>query len=300
MAIITPPEKTETENTPPVTPEIRIGEIIRQVRKAKRISQYALAESLGVTRGSIQNWEGNANEPSLSMLPRICNALGITLADLLGIPTTYSACNQGEITLLHTYRELSEDNKRITLALLKALYEEELRIEREKLEAIEKEEYETHNALIFHPAKAAAGTGIELYDSSDATFKIVNITDENSEADGIVEISGDSMEPKYSDGAWLYYKDAEVADAGDIVLASTSDGYVVKKFGEDGKLHSINPQRPFNPDTEDFVVHIEGIIIGEVQPEDLPSPEDEKRLEGILAQDIEDVMYKIREKQTGY
>lgn len=278
---------------------IVIGDILKKARNEKGLSQTALANALGVTRTTVQNWEANKNDPSFEMIPRICALLGITIAEFLGIGTTYDSMDKHERDLMFIYRKLTPENQRVSFVLLDALYKEQERIKSEELEAMDEELYNTHSVLIFHPGHAAAGSGIELYDATSASYQIVSITDANRDADGIIEICGDSMEPKYSSGAWLYYKDAESAYPGQIVLASTSEGYVVKQLGEDGKLHSINPDRPFKPDYEDFVVHIEGIILGEVQPEDIPAKEDEKKLEVILADDIKDIIGEIKEKQKG-
>lgn len=57
---------------------------IRSLRKARRLSQQALADACGVSPQAVQKWEYGKAEPSNSTRPRLCQALGITPAELLG------------------------------------------------------------------------------------------------------------------------------------------------------------------------------------------------------------------------
>lgn len=62
----------------------KIGSFIKDVRKEKGLTQEQLAEKLGVSQKSISRWETGKTMPDYSLLPGICEALDINVAELLG------------------------------------------------------------------------------------------------------------------------------------------------------------------------------------------------------------------------
>lgn len=68
------------------TPEISLRERIRQnlvsaMGKAN-VNQVQLAERLGISKGTVNNWARGNNSPDVDMVPKICNVLGISILDL--------------------------------------------------------------------------------------------------------------------------------------------------------------------------------------------------------------------------
>ena len=61
----------------------KIGKFIANCRKNKKMTQSELAEKLGVTDKSVGNWENGRNMPDLSLFKPLCDALGITINDLI-------------------------------------------------------------------------------------------------------------------------------------------------------------------------------------------------------------------------
>ena len=61
----------------------KIGKFIANTRKEKNMTQQELANLLGVSDRSIGNWENGRNMPDLSLLKPLCEALDITINDLL-------------------------------------------------------------------------------------------------------------------------------------------------------------------------------------------------------------------------
>lgn len=60
-----------------------LGDRIREIRIAKKISQVELAKILGVTKQSVSNWENENIQPSIEMLSKIADALAVTTDYLL-------------------------------------------------------------------------------------------------------------------------------------------------------------------------------------------------------------------------
>ena len=46
------------------------------------INQVQLAEKLGISKGTVNNWARGNNSPDVDMVPKICNVLGISILDL--------------------------------------------------------------------------------------------------------------------------------------------------------------------------------------------------------------------------
>lgn len=68
-----------------------LGELMQKARKNKRdedgkiISQQKVADSIGVDRQSITDWECGRKHPSFLNVVKFCEYIGITLDDLLGV-----------------------------------------------------------------------------------------------------------------------------------------------------------------------------------------------------------------------
>lgn len=61
-----------------------IGNKIKEIREAKGISQYRLAQLTGINRSTIKRYEENTiKKISLDNLIKICNALGIDVKEII-------------------------------------------------------------------------------------------------------------------------------------------------------------------------------------------------------------------------
>ena len=60
-----------------------LGDKIREIRLAKKISQVELAKILNVTKQSVSNWENENIQPSIEMLSKIADAFNVSTDFLL-------------------------------------------------------------------------------------------------------------------------------------------------------------------------------------------------------------------------
>ncbi len=60
-----------------------LGMSIRRVRKAKHITQDELSKQVGITRSVLTRYELGQIEMSMTMYVAICDALGVSYADLM-------------------------------------------------------------------------------------------------------------------------------------------------------------------------------------------------------------------------
>ena len=58
-----------------------LSDRIIQLREVAGISQYRLAKITGIPQSSLSRYEMGQNQPSVDMLSKICDALGVTLAE---------------------------------------------------------------------------------------------------------------------------------------------------------------------------------------------------------------------------
>ena len=61
----------------------KIGAFIRDIRKENQLTQEQLAERLGVSQRSVSRWETGKTLPDYSLLPGICEALNVSVVELL-------------------------------------------------------------------------------------------------------------------------------------------------------------------------------------------------------------------------
>lgn len=83
-----------------------IGERIRQLRKAKGLTQDAVASSLGISRQAIAKWESDLSSPSTENLLKLANLFNVTLEELVDI-------RQPQTTALEEYarQKLEKEQK---------------------------------------------------------------------------------------------------------------------------------------------------------------------------------------------
>ena len=62
---------------------MRLGEKIKELRKAKGISQEILANYLGVSFQAVSKWENGSTLPDVTMIPAIASFFGVTTDELL-------------------------------------------------------------------------------------------------------------------------------------------------------------------------------------------------------------------------
>ena len=60
-----------------------IGSFIAQKRRTKNLTQEQLAEKLGVSNKTISKWENGKCMPDYSIIQTLCDALGVTLPELM-------------------------------------------------------------------------------------------------------------------------------------------------------------------------------------------------------------------------
>ena len=255
----------------------RFGKVIREHREKAKISQIDFAEMVKVSRNSVANWENDRCKPDHNLIPEICALLGIKLHELYGMEAE-NGLNDIEDRVMRFFRQLSPASQRVVEKMIYSMLNEELN---ERDRAVK----ETFRLFLVRPGMAAAGVGDYVPDSPP-TYTFLRKNTINEEADGIVMVHGDSMEPVYHSGDYVYYKNACSASPGEDVIVDTDDGAVIKRIGADRTLYSVNPDIPYPPKSEQNTLVIRGRVLGTVRSSERPGKDEEGALEEMFVDEI--------------
>ncbi len=64
--------------------KVMLGDMIKELRTEKGLSQAQLAKSIGVSQKAVDYWERNVNEPKASYIVMLCDYFRISADYLLG------------------------------------------------------------------------------------------------------------------------------------------------------------------------------------------------------------------------
>lgn len=98
---------------------MNIGERLRYIREGKKITIYRLSKETGVSQNHISGIELGKRQPTIDMLIRLTEPLGITLAELFNEGDAVFL-SENEKELIVNYRCLP-DEKALTLLKLSKL-----------------------------------------------------------------------------------------------------------------------------------------------------------------------------------
>lgn len=227
---------------------IVIGENIKRYRLQNGWTQQELGAKIGISKNAIGNYEKGFRSPKKDTMFDLANAFNISIDDLFPPIKNDSSSNVSQIQSI--YDELNPPRQVKVLNYAKMQLNEQ---ENEVSEAIQLYSYDYYD----HPA--SAGTGQYLNDVRVERIELpVDI-----DADFVIPIKGDSMEPDYHDGDLVFIQTSVDLNDGVIgVFNYNGDAYIKQLVidKEQAYLHSLNPaykDMPITPDT-DFR------IIGEV------------------------------------
>jgi hypothetical protein len=234
---------------------IYIGAKIKEFRLKRNLTQKELAKLVSVGDTTIANYEKGFRSPKKDTMFDLANAFNISIDDLFPPIQNDSSSNTPQIQTIYDELTPPRQNKVLNYAerQLKEQKNEEETKGNEVSEAIQLYSYDYYD----HPA--SAGTGQYLNDVQVERIELpVDI-----DADFVIPIKGDSMEPDYHDGDLVFIQTSVDLNDGVIgVFNYNGDAYIKQLVIDEDQayLHSLNSaykDMPITPET-DFR------IIGEV------------------------------------
>lgn len=233
---------------------------IRQLLDENNLKQSHLADKLDIPRSSFNEYvRGNAL-PRPGNVQKIADYFGLLKSDIdprfktekqEDIDDSLISQINTKVTKLHKTRQ-----KKVLTFADKQLKEQELEVNNQNTVNEPQTIYYTYN---YYDQPASAGTGQYLNDVQVEQIELPIDVD----ADFVVPIYGDSMEPEYHSGDYVFVKLSVELSNGDIgVFEYYGDAYIKELVINDSGayLHSLNPKY------DDILVDIDSDfrIIGEV------------------------------------
>ena len=242
---------------------MNISQNLSHIIKEKKITQKALSKQLGVPTSTINNWiKLNRSIPSEFIIP-ICEFLDITPYLLLTGENVSSKSVLGpdEQELLDIYNSLSPKSQGQVKERAIVLLELETPVTKEP-------ESEQETIFIeYSTLKVSAGTGEPLIDDTYHDFLKVKRNDLTEEANFAVQISGNSMLPRFKDKEWVLVRsqpDVEIGEIGIFII--DGNGYIRERAAD--RLVSINPEYDDIFFKENQDIKCKGLVIGTLESDD--------------------------------
>ena len=248
------------------------GERLKEARTLRGLTQKQLAEKLNIGSTTVTGYEKDNSEPNMLTISKIMEILEVDANFLFQDETRELYENEASPeefeNIIKKYRlitEYSPDGAVVVDTVLDREYAiaEKLREQKEQLEKVQRMDMEVSEELVplrlwaYYGKIACAGTGFYFDDIPSDT---VQAPDAN--ADFIIGVNGDSMEPDYHDGEKLYIKKVENINPGEVGIFTINNECFLKEYGEDG-LVSKNKKYEDIPGNED--VRLIGKVVGKVK-----------------------------------
>lgn len=99
---------------------INLGERLQNIRKDKGISSYQLEFLSGITQATISRIENNKQSPSIDTLLKLCNALEISVIDLLF--EIHDELPNDMINLINTAKQLTPQQRKKVTEMLQSFF----------------------------------------------------------------------------------------------------------------------------------------------------------------------------------
>ena len=236
-----------------------LGNSIKEVRKSKKLTQKKLAELTGFKQNTISNHENGNRQLDEKDIRIYAQALEVSPQYLFDLAKPSSI----EITpttspIQSIYDQLEPPGQRKVITYAEKLRDEQEKRRKAKINEVSEKVVQFYGYDYYDHA-ASAGTGQYLNDVRVERIELPVDVD----ADFVIPIKGDSMEPDYHDGDLVFIQTSVDLNDGVIgVFNYNGEAYIKQLVIDEDQayLHSLNPEykdMPITPET-DFR------IIGEV------------------------------------
>ena len=234
-----------------------IGLRIKEARQAKNLKQDELAELIGAKSGAVvSSWENGKAKPDCLTIQKICEVLEISPNHLLGYNDSEYTFTHDELAMIKKYRLIDEFGKQAVDSILNIEYERAYSSRPKKTKA-------RLLKLDFYDYPASAGTG-NFLETQKPDSILVKECDEAENADYIIPISGDSMEPTYHDGDKVFVEKCDSVEIGEIGIFIVNGEAYIKELGNKCLISHNEKYKPIRIGESDSV-YCCGRVIGIVE-----------------------------------
>ena len=237
-----------------------IGQQIKLHRKRNGWSQVELAKILGVGKSTIANYEKGYRSPRQNTIFQLADVFNISVDDLfpaINVETPTTSPVQA------IYDQLTPPRQAKALTYLEKQLLEQNEEETKKNEVSEVIQLYVYD---YYDHAASAGTGQYLNDVRVEQIELPIDVD----ADFVIPIKGDSMEPDYHDGDLVFIQTSVDLNNGVIGVFNYNGEAYIKQLvidTEQAYLHSLNLKYKDMPITPETDFRIIGEVVGRYKEE---------------------------------
>ena len=228
------------------------GEKIKEARLAQNLNQEELAERIGSKYRSVSTWENGTAKPDYATLIRLCEVLKTSPNHLLGFDLSVDTPSIEEWAILHKYRDIDEIGKEAVSAVLDAEYRRVTKPKKARLLRLD-----------FYNYPASAGTG-NFLETERPDEILVKECSEAEDADYVIPISGDSMEPTYHDGDKVFVEKCDSVEIGEIGIFIVNGEAYIKELGNKCLISHNEAYKPIKLGSSDSI-YCCGRVLGVVE-----------------------------------
>ncbi|MDG4521552.1 LexA family transcriptional regulator [Streptococcus suis] len=210
----------------------------------KGVDRNQLCSDLDLKYTTVRDWIKGITYPRIGKIELLANYFGINKSDLIEEKSTIQSSSIPKTVsddVLRLDRDLYSNNHKSWIRYGNELLDKQNTVNEPQVV------YFTYN---YYDQPASAGTGQYLNDVQVEQIELpVNVN-----ADFVVPIYGDSMEPEYHSGDYIFVKLSVDLSDGDIgVFAYNGDAYIkqLRITDQGAYLHSLNPDYDNIPITAD-------------------------------------------------
>lgn len=211
---------------------------LKEARISCGLTQEQLAQKIGVAKSTVTGYEKGNSEPNMLTVQKIMQELKIDANFLWQDDidqTSKEIFSKQEIEYIKKYRKLDVYGKKQVDSVLSNEVE---RVKEQSLEIAE-ESAPYMYAKTEYLTGLSAGTGLFVFD--DVPTQVIEVPEHYKNADFVIGVTGNSMEPKFYDGDKVAVQKTTTINIGDIgVFMHDGNGYI-KELGHD-KLISLNKE----------------------------------------------------------
>ena len=230
-----------------------VGDKIKEYRLMRGMTQQDIADALGESSGRvIYNWEKGIGRPDCDKLARLCDLLGVSADELIGCKSMAQRPTAAEWNTLQKYRALDEHGKEIVDYLIESEYKRVATSARKPKARMLK--------LNFYSHTASAGTGNFLDDEVPESLYVPESA-EAEQADFVLSVGGDSMEPTYHDGDKVFVEKRDSIQVGEIGIFVVNSEVYIKELGNKCLISHNEKYKPIRIGENDSV-YCCGRVIG--------------------------------------
>lgn len=239
-----------------------IIDIIVLEKDRQNLSLSELARRVGLAKSAMSRYLNKTRQFPLNRAQDFANVLGISVEYLLGVENSSPSTSTVEkITLIADQLTPPRQAKALT-------YLEKQLLEQNEEETKKNEVSEVIQLYVYdyYDHAASAGTGQYLNDVRVEQIELPIDVD----ADFVIPIKGDSMEPDYHDGDLVFIQTSVDLNNGVIGVFNYNGEAYIKQLvidTEQAYLHSLNPKYKDMPITPETDFRIIGEVVGRYKEE---------------------------------